>query len=244
MAKFGILKTKILQTLVEAYALGKKDVIKDTIKLMKENKEFLNLYLFYEEIENKTIEDKEHAELFVEEIIPLLQKHTGEVTKFCKKVDKKIGAGDVLENKVYSNLDILCEDNSLRRIDKKIIARKELVEYLTMKKSVPDTTSTDIIENTFLLNTVLSNNFNALYDNTMNEDEKKELTEILSIPEKDLQTNFKVLQEEVTSKMNTLFTEEKNDELKTKLNHALTEALMMSPSKYNYYKLQQLKKGL
>jgi hypothetical protein len=244
MTKFGTLKVKILQKLVEAYAMGRKEEIKDTLKLMKENKEFLNLYLFYEEIENKTIEDKEHAELFVEEIIPLLQKHSIGINKFCKQLDKKVGSSNVLENDVYSNLDILSEADSLRSVDKKIIARKKLSEYLTKKKSVPDITSTEIIENTFLLNTVLSNNFNVLYSNTLNEDEKTQLTEILSTSNEDLKSKFTSLQEEVTTKMGALVSEEKNNELKDKLNLALTEAKSMDVTKFNYYKLQQLKKGL
>jgi hypothetical protein len=243
MTKFGTLKTKILQTLTEAYALGKKDVIKDTLNLMKENKEFLNLYLFYEEIENKNIDDKSHAELFVEEITPLLQKHSVGISKFCKELDKKLGSGEVLENEIYTNLDTLCEVDSLKNIDKRIVAKKKLVEHLTLNKSIPDTTSTDIIENTFLLNTVLSNNFNALYDATLTEEEKKELTDILSISEKELDNNFKVLQEEISEKLNSMLVVEV-DEAKSKLSQALTEAKSMKPTKFNYYKLSQLKKGL
>jgi len=244
MNTFGTLKVKILSKLVEAYALGRKEEIKDTLKLMKENKEFLNLYLFYEEIENKSIDDKNHAELFIEEIIPLLQKHSVGIDKFCKQLDKKIGSVNVLENEVYSNLDILSEVNSLKSIDKKIIARKGLLEHLMKKKSTPDITSTKIIENTVLLHNVLINNFNVLYGNTLNEDEKAQLTEILSISDEDLKSKFTSLQEEVTTKMEKLVIEEKNNELKDKLNLALTESKSMNVTKFNYYKLQQLKKGL
>jgi hypothetical protein len=243
MIKFGTLKTKILQTLTEAYAMGKKDVIKDILKLMGGNKEFLNLYLFYEEIENKNIEDKAHAELFVEEITPLLQKFSIGLSKFCKELDKKIGGDKIVENEIYSNLDVLCESDSLKNIDQKIIAKKKLVEHLILNKSIPDTTSTDIIENTFLLNTVLSNNFNALYGNILNEEEKKELIEIVSMTEKDLDMNFKSLQEEMSEKLNGMLVTE-SDDAKPKLTQALTETKSMKPTKFNYYKLQQLKKGL
>ena len=37
---------------------------------------------------------------------------------------------------------------------------------------------------------------------------------------------------------------EKNENLKTKLIEANAEAKQMKPTKYNYYKLQQLKNGL
>jgi len=244
MTKFGTLKTKILQNLTEAYVLGKKDVIKDTLKLMKENKEFLNMYLFYEEVENKNIEDKKEAELYVEEIIPLLRKHSKGITKFCKTLDKKFNVPTTHDNDVYSYLDILSEDDSLKNINKKGEAKKELVNHLMVKKEIPEPTSTTIIENTSLLHTILSSNFNALYGNTLNEEEKKQLTEILSISESDLKTNFSILQEEVTTKMGKLLAEEKNTELRDKLNRALEESKTLGVSKYNYYKLQVLKTGL
>ena len=244
MTKFGPLKTKILHNLTEAYVLGKKDVIKDTLKLMKENKEFLNMYLFYEEVENKNIEDKKEAELFVEGIIPLLRKHSKGITKFCKALDKKIEGVPVSDSGVYTYLDMLSEEESLKNINKQIEAKKELVNHLMVKKEIPEPTSTTIIENTSLLHAILSSNFNALYGNTLNEDEKKQLTEILSISESDLKTNFSALQEEVTTKMGKLLAEEKNTELRDKLNRALEESKTLGVSKYNYYKLQVLKNGL
>ena len=97
MVKFGALKTKILERLVEAYAFGAKDEIKNILKLMKENKEFLNRYLFYEEVEGKNIENKEDAELFVEKIIPLLKKDSNNILEFSKTLDKKIKGVQVLK---------------------------------------------------------------------------------------------------------------------------------------------------
>jgi hypothetical protein len=90
----------------------------------------------------------------------------------------------------------------------------------------------------------LASNFNILYSNTLTEDEKKELSELLSIPETELNANFGKLQEEVTEKINKMITEEKQNEVKNRLASAVSEAGSMKPSKFNYYKLQQLKKGL
>lgn len=244
MNKFGTAKSKVLQKITDAYINGKKDEVKNTLKLMTENKEFLNLYLFYEEVENKNIEDKEYAELFIEEIAPILKKQMAKVSSFCKSLDKKLGDVNVTENELYSNLDVLAENDTLKNVDKKIKAKKKLLEHLLVKKEISEPTSIKLIENTILLNTVLSNNFNILYSNTLNEEEKKELSEILSISDKDLNANFKTLQEEVTEKMNNLIKEETKPELIEKLSSANHEAGQMKPSKFNYYKLLQLKNGI
>jgi hypothetical protein len=244
MNKFGILKEKILHKLTEAYVNGNKSEIKNILKLVKENKEFRELYLFYDEIEDKYIENPLDAELYLEEILPLLRDKMKEVAPVCVLIDKKIGEVTINENELYSDLDTFIESRKLQNVDKKITAKKRLVEHLTTKKDLVETVSTTTIENESLLNNVLANNFNVLYGSTLSEDEKKQLTEILSIPESDLKSNFNVLQEEVITKINKLLAEEKNTDLTQKLNTALIEAEHMKSTKYNYYKLQQLKNGL
>ena len=66
MNKFGELKNKMLTKLTESYTKENKTEVKDILKTIKENKDFKEMYLFYEEIENKYIEDKETAKLYVE----------------------------------------------------------------------------------------------------------------------------------------------------------------------------------
>jgi hypothetical protein len=244
MTKFGVLKSKILQTLTEAYANGDKVKIKEILTSITKNVDFKSMYTFYEEIENKYIENKDDAKTFLDEVIPILEVKALLTNKLCKSLDKKLGNITIVENELYSNLDILLEHTQLKNVDKKIQAKTKLIEHLTTKKE-----TSELVENTFtanenLLHAVLTNNFNVLYDNTLNEDEKKQLTDILSISENDLINNFKSLQEEVTEKMGKMITEEKNTELSEKLNSALSEATHMKPTKYNYYKLQQLRNGL
>lgn len=244
MNKFGILKTKILQKLSEAYASGDKSKMKEILTEATKNKDFRELYLFYEDIEDKYIEDKESAKLFVEEITPLLKEKTKKLSRFCKSLDKKIGETVILENELYSNLDILSEQDLLKNADLKVRAKSKLIEHLITKKESKKEMIESFTTNTNLLHTVLTNNFNVLYSETLNEEQKEELKKILTISNDELETNFKTLQEEVSQKLNQLLSEEKNDDAKTKISQALTEAGHLEVSKFNYYKLQQLKNGL
>lgn len=244
MNKFGILKSKILQKLTEAYASGNKSEIKEILMTVTKNKDFRDMYLFYEEIEDKYILNKEDAKLYVEEVSNLIKEKSKNISKFCKELDKQIGDVSITENKLYLNLDILLEDNNLRNVDKKIKAKIELIEHLMTKKESEKLVKTIFTENENLLHNVLANDFNVLYGNTLNEEQKEELKKILDITTEELETNFKSLQEEVTKKMTDLFEAEKNDELRAKINVVLTEANHMTPTKYNYYKLQQLKNGI
>jgi hypothetical protein len=247
MKNFGTLKSKILVKLTEAYENKNMGEVKDILKSIK-NKKFGELYLFYEDVESKYyFDDKSTAILFVEEIASGLKNKfnpMGDVSKFCDKIDAKIGKVNVEKNIVYESLDTLLQDDSLRNIAEKIIAKKNLVEHLTTKKEVVEENNDTLVENEALLNAVLVNNFNVLYDKTLSEEQKKELNNILSLTEDNLKENFTVLKEEISSKVSEMLSESLDPELKRKLDTTKNQVTQMKPTKYNLYKLQQLKEGL
>jgi hypothetical protein len=246
MKNFGTLKSKILVKLTEAYENKNMGEVKDILKSIK-NKKFGELYLFYEDVESKYyFDDKSTATLFVEEIASGLRKFNpmGEISKFCDKIDAKIGKVNVEKNVIYESLDDLMLEDSLNNIAKKIIAKKNLVEHITTKKEVVEETNDTLVENGMLLNAVLVNNFNVLYDKTLSEEQKKELNNILSLTEDNLKENFTVLKEEISSKVSEMLSESLDPELKRKLDTTKNQVTQMKPTKYNLYKLQQLKEGL
>lgn len=244
MNKIGVLKTKILKKLTESYSNQNKSEMKDILKTIKENKDFKELYLFYEEIENKYFEDKEIATLYVEELNSILRLKSKSITEFCGVLNQKLGDLEVNENELYSNLDQLLEDDSLNNIDKKVIAKKKLVSHLTTKKKVNESKVDDLILNENLLHAVLANNFNVLYSNSMNEEEQEELKGILSMPQEDLEKNITELKESILSQVGTILSENQDDDLLKKLNRVQEEVNEMNFSKFNLYKLKELKNGL
>jgi len=247
MNKFGIIKTKMLNKLTESYANENKNEIKSILKEIKENKEFKEMYLFYEEIENKYFEDKEIAKLYVEGLSTYFGQPMGNwnnLNMFCESLHNKLGDVEIETNELYESLDMLSEKDSLSNIEKKVIAKNKLVEHLTTKKEIIESKETSLVPNETLLNAVLANNFNVLYSNTLSESQKEELKNILSISYDDLITKSNELAESVLSKVESLLIESNDSELKIKLDNVKKEVNGMSPSKYNYYRLTELKNGL
>ena len=247
MKKFGIIKTKLLSKLTESYANENKAEIKDILTTIKENKDFKEMYLFYEEIESKTISDKETAKLYVEGLSTYFSQPIGNwnnLNIFCESLNKKLGNEEVITNELYGSLDILSEKDSLSNIEKKVIAKKKLVEHLTTKKEITESKETTLVPNETLLNAVLANNFNALYSNTLSESQKEELKNILSISYDDLITKSNELAESVIKQVSTLLSESNDTDLSNKLKAVKDEVSQMSPSRYNYYRLNELKNGL
>jgi hypothetical protein len=244
MNKFGTIKSKLLTKLTESYANENKAEIKDILTTIKENKDFKEMYLFYEEIENKYIEDKETAKLYVEGVINILKQQMEDLTTFCTSLNKMINVETINENEIYSSLDILIENDKLSNIEKKVIAKKKLVEHLTTKKEIKESKDSTLIPNENLLNAVLTNNFNVLYSNTLSEQQKEELKNILSLSHEDVLTKTTELKESIINQVSTLISESNETDLSTKLKKVKDEVNEMFPSKLNYYRLTELKNGL
>jgi hypothetical protein len=244
MKKFGVIKTKILNKLTESYANENKAEIKDILTLIKENKEFKEMYLFYEEIENKYIEDKETAKLYVEGVITILKQQMSDLTTFCTSLNKMINVESINENEIYNSLDVLIEKDNLSNIEKKDNAKKKLVEHLTTKKEIKESKDSKIISNETLLQAVLTNNFNVLYSNTLSESQQTELKNILSITHEELLVKTTELKESINNQVSTLLSESNDTSLTTKLNSVRDEVTQMTTSRYNYYRLTELKNGL
>jgi hypothetical protein len=244
MNKFGVLKTKILKKITESYSNKNTDEVKDILNTIKENKDFKEMYLFYEEIENKYFDDKEIAKLYVEEIQSVLKDKSDKIANFTKKLNIKLNNVEINENELYSNLDLLVQGENLSNIDKKIIAKKKLVEHLTTKKEIVKKEETQLVENENLLYAVLANNFNVLYNNSLNESQKKELQGILSLTDEDLEVKIGDLKESILGQVGDILSESKDGDLTGKLTKVKNEVNEMKPSKFNYYRLVQLKNGL
>jgi hypothetical protein len=244
MNKIGVIKTKILKKLTESYSSQNKNEMKSILNTIKENKEFKEMYLFYEEIENKYFEDKEVAKLYVEELNSILKSKSSNLQSFCNILNEKLGDVEVNENELYTTLDTLLENETLNNIDKKVIAKKKLVEHLTIKKEIKESDKSTYSANENLLHTVLANNFNVLYSNSLNESQKEELKNILSMSNDDLNDKTKELKESILTQVETILTESKDSEFNMKLNSVKSEVQSMDTSKINYYRLTELKNGL
>jgi hypothetical protein len=211
MNNFGKIKTKFLKKITESYHQGGLGNTKNLIKVVKKNKDFKEMYLFYEEIENKYFDDKETAKLYVEEIETILKKKAKKIKQFCEVINMSVHDTQIEENELYNSIDQLLEDDNLKNIDKKVLAKKKLVEHLTTKKEVKDTDKTNHTVNENLLHAVLANNFNILYNNTLSENQKEELKNILSLTNEDLESKTKELKEDILNKVESMLLESKED---------------------------------
>lgn len=246
MSKIGIIKGKLLKKLTETYGEKNKTELKDILKAITENKRFKEMYLFYEEMENKYIEDKETAKMYVEGLETMLNSQgiNNELLSFCNSLDKKLGNVEIDKNDIYESLDQLFTQDTLSNIENKVIARKKLIEHLTTKKEVKTVDAVPFTMNESLLYGVLANNFNALYLNTLNEEQQEEFKSIMSIPAEELEAKTQELKESINNQIDSLLSESVDTEMNNKLNKVKVEVKNKEASRLNYFRLVELKNGL
>lgn len=242
MATFGYVKNKVLVKLTESY--GKKDFkenLKKYFKPIMNSKVLKEMYSLYEDIETMSFDDKETAQLYVEELSKVLKDKHHDVSKSVFDLNESLKDVTKTENPIYESLDVLSCPDKLGNISDKVIAKKTLVEHL-IKSKTSDELNIKQGVNESLLNSVLVNNFNVSYDKTLSEEDKSKLKSILGLSQEDVETEMKSLNETINNKLEELVKEDK--EFESKSSHVKKEINEMSYSKYNLYRLQDLLEGL
>ncbi len=208
-------------------------------------KSLVEMYMFYENIENLNITSRDKAKLYVESIEPILIDKMKSLKKEMKEFGKSLKDVVVENTSVYNDLDILSEESNMHNIASKIDARENLINHLISEKKKEVVEPSPIqIENHSLLNAVLVNNFNIKYADFLNEEQKGTFNKIVSMTNDDLVLEMNTIKKELNNKLDSLLKESTEDSVVSKLNNVKSEVDKSEVTKYNYYKLIELKNGL
>ena len=241
MVKFGDIKLKVLKRLTESYGTKNfKKEIKLVFTPIMENPILKELYSLYEELETKTFETKEIADLYVEELATILKNKTNEIQTELLEISNYLTDVVVENNDLYSAIDTLCESDRLNNIDKRVRSKSMLIGHLISEKVIE--TPINVTVNEGLLNAVLVDDFNALFESQLDPKQKEGLQRIISLTSDELTSEFMSLRESVYDKVNGLISED--TDTNEKVGKVRSEVSLMSPSRYNVYRLMDLDEGL
>lgn len=247
MKTFGTIKNKILNKMITHFVSNNKEELKTLLNVIMENKDLKELYLLYEDIENKNFEDPDSGKMYIDELSKMLNSKHKQLKPILETINKNLSDIDCEKNEIYDMLDILSEDDNLLNIDKKVKTKKNLLEFLLKnkhnKKEEPVTIFT---ENEKLLTAVLTNNFNNYYSNTLDEEQKRELKDLLSLNNDDVKIKIEELKTSTLVKLEEIINENKinDNELIKKLNETKHEIEKIEHTKIGLYRLKELKNAL
>jgi hypothetical protein len=245
METFGNVKSRILKQLTEAYIAKDKKLISSIINLIKENSTFFEVYKIYDIVEEKQFDDKDIALTYVNEVSELLEGKSAILKKQYKKFNGILIESKTEKNKLYDALDHLLDTNNIRNIDKKIIAKKTIVEFLTKKEPVQENLKVEnFTSNEALLTTVLINNFNSKFSSLLEDEDKEKLKEIMTFSFDEIKEKIEESKNNIREKLKILSEENNTLEVNNKLQAVANRIEEMDDSRLSYYKITQLEKDL
>ena len=239
MTKFGILKSKIENVLLESY---KNDTFKNELKTFKklvlENKNVSKIFYMYDELNSKKGLTESYSREYINECITLYENAVNKVIPAdLQKLNTWVK--NVKSNNSYENIDNLFSTDVLT-IESKIKSKNLITENL---KKLPVIESKGI---ELPLSTMVSvaNKTIKNYIDGLNESDKKEIIKLLSEDDKELTIKFDTLKENVVDKLNAMKDSSEDNSVKVRIDETLTKVISEKYDKLTYFKLKSLNENL
>jgi hypothetical protein len=240
--KFGILKSKIENVLLESYKKNTfKTEVKNFKKLVLENKSISKIFYLYNELSSNKGMESDVVSDYINECITIYENTINKIDN-NDIIKLKKWVGNDKTNNIYETVDGLF-NNDVLSIHKKINSRKEISESLQKKPQVINETSINLPLKSMIniANKTLSN-----YISSLNENDKNELTSLLSESDEALKPKYDEIKSEVVGKLNKVLTETEQDDVDTlnRITETLDKITSDEYNKVNYYRLNNLNKVL
>lgn len=237
--KFGIIKSKIENVLLESYANNTfKDVVKTFNYIVLDNKNLSRLYYLYDELNSNKGLNESVAKDYINESIKIYENTLNNITESdIRKIN--IWLSDVKCENIYENIDNIFNLDVLN-IESNIESKKVVVE--TLKKTPvkkQETVNLPISTMVKVANKTISN-----YVDSLNESEKEELTNFLKEDDGDLKQKFKLLKESLLTKLENMKSSESDTTIQLRIDETLTKVSSEKYDKLTYFKLKNLNENL
>lgn len=236
---FGLLKSKIENTLLESYKKGTfKDEMKNFKKLVLENKTVSKLFYLYDDLStNKGL----HSDIvgdYINECVTIYENTVNKLTtKEINKLNSWVGHSKI--DNQYETIDNLFSSNILA-IENRIQSKKLISESLKKKPSVKkETLNIPLSSMVNVANKTITN-----YIDSLNESEKAELTKLLSENDDVLSKEYEVIKESVVTKLNNMKNSESDDSTKVRISETLEKVISEKYDKLSYFKLKSLNENI
>ena len=237
--KFGKLKSKIENKLVESYKNGtiKNDMSKFNSLVLK-NKNVSKLFYLYDELTSNRGLNESIANEYINQSITFYENTINKI----KPSDLK-GLNSWLEGTEYNNEYDVVDDlfsTGVTKLEEKITSKKTILETITKTpKESKDVVSIPLKTMVDIANKTINN-----YVSNLTESDQKKLKSILSLNEDELKEKYDTLKESIISKLEKIQESEQDNEVGERINETIAKVNSESFDKLNYLKLQELNNNL
>ena len=234
--KFGILKTKIENVLLESYKDGSfKNELKTFKKLVLENKNINRLFYIYDDLSSNKGINKDIANDYINEMVTLYENTVNKIVPAdLKKIKDWTNNSSVVETN-YEIIDNLLSHGVLN-LESKINSKKIISETITKKPlSEKEVVKVPLSTMVTMANKTISN-----YIESLSESEKKEFNQMLSVDDSELKPKYSQIKESVVEKLNVMFNQNHDQPTRKTITETIDKISNEKYDKLNYYKLKSL----
>jgi hypothetical protein len=231
--KFGLLKSKIENCLVESYRKNglKRDMFVFE-ELVLKNKSLSTLYFLYDELSKNKGLNESFVNEYINESIILFENTISKVEKSDIK-DLNSWVGHIVTENRYRDIDNLFSNEA-----------STLEEKLKSKKTISENLKKNTIKEKDVIEVPLKSMVEVANNTIKTHSERKQLNVLLSTPDEKLNQKYNFLKEDVIEKLEGLLTENEDSETSGKINETIEKLQTENYDKLNYFKLKQLNENL
>lgn len=244
MAKFGEIKSKIENTLVENYGKkGFKSFFKGFKTQILSNKNLSEAYFLYDSLSSKKGFSKEMADEYlnssVEKLKEIFQKEDKNLVKLNEWINKV--SKEKVENN-YTDIDtVVYMNNSVKNLEKLVESSLRIKKLISDKSEVKETKTVNLPLSSMIK--VGTNIFNNRFSD-ITESEKKELNNLLSMDKKTLETQINESKKNVIEKLKSTLNESEDKELHNKIHETISKINDSDISFLTLYRIKELEKEI
>ena len=239
MIKFGILKSKVENVLLESY---KNDTFKTEIqnfkKLVLENKNINKIFFLYDDLSSDKGLNESVINDYINECVTIYENTINKIKQ--SDIDNlKKWVGNTKTENVYESIDNLFSTDILT-IESRINSKKLISESLKKQpKKVQETVNVPLTSMVNIANKTIST-----YIQNLEESDRKELTDLLTTSDEELKTSYDTIKENVISKLTQMKLNESDSTTKETINETISKVSSEKYDKLTYFKLKSLNENL
>lgn len=239
MIKFGILKSKVENVLLESY---KNDTFKTEIqnfkKLVLENKNINKIFFLYDDLSSDKGLNESVINDYINECVTIYENTINKIKQ--SDIDSlKKWVGNTKAENIYESIDNLFSTDILT-IESRINSKKLISESLKKQpKKVQETVNVPLTSMVNIANKTIST-----YIQNLEESDRKELTDLLTTSDEELQTSYETIKENVISKLTQMKLNESDSTTKETINETISKVSSEKYDKLTYFKLKSLNENL
>jgi len=240
MIKFGNIKSKIEEKLLESYSNNTfKTEMKNFKSLVLGDKNISKLFYLYDEMSSNKGLNESLVNDYIYECITIYENTINKIDeKTISKLRKWVSGVECKNN--YENIDNLFSTDVLT-IESRLKSKKIISENLIKS---PETKNSETVNLPISTMVNIANKTFSTYVESLNESDRKDLINFLKTDDSELEGKFEIMKEEVKTKLATLKESTEDSDTLNKVNETIGRVESETYNKLSYFKLKNLNESL